>query len=229
MQRRRFLSTSLVMMTALPTRLVATPPFPKPASIPPPLTPKVAKRIEQLGRVRVDDYAWLKDPHWLEVWRDPARLDPAIRAHLVDENRYSKAMLAATGRLQEHLYTEMRRRSSGDATAPPLLDGPFEYYRYFRRNAEQPTYARRPAGGGAEQLLVDGPERVRDRGYFALPSVTHSPDHRLVAWSEDDTGSEKFKIYVRDLATGGVLDSVISDCFGIFTFSADSQWLYCLA
>jgi oligopeptidase B len=225
-QRRRFLATSLAMMAAAPARLVAGPAVSSSAPLPAPQTPKVPVRIEQLGRVRVDDYAWLKDPHWLDVWRDPSRLDPAIRAHLEEENRYCDAMLAGTGRLQEHLYREMRLRSSGDATPPPLAEGPFAYYRYFRRDAEQPTYARRAVGGGDEQLLVDGPQRSAGRGYFALPAVTHSPDHQLVAWAEDDTGSEKFKVYVRDLGGGAVLDAVISDCFGIFTFSADSKWLY---
>jgi hypothetical protein len=30
-------------------------------------------RIEQLGRVRVDDYAWMKDDNWQAVLRDPVR------------------------------------------------------------------------------------------------------------------------------------------------------------
>ena len=30
--------------------------------IAPPATPRLPLRIEQLGRTRIDDYAWLKDP-----------------------------------------------------------------------------------------------------------------------------------------------------------------------
>ena len=39
---------------------------------PPPHASKVPKRIEQLGRVRTDDYAWMKDENWQRVLRDPA-------------------------------------------------------------------------------------------------------------------------------------------------------------
>jgi oligopeptidase B len=40
----------------------------------PPTARKRPKRVVQLGRVRVDDYAWLKDPQWKTVWRDPSVL-----------------------------------------------------------------------------------------------------------------------------------------------------------
>jgi oligopeptidase B len=38
----------------------------------PPVARKIPKTIEQLGRVRVDDYAWMKDDNWQKVLRDPA-------------------------------------------------------------------------------------------------------------------------------------------------------------
>ena len=38
--------------------------------------------IEQLGRARIDPYAWLKDDNWKEVMRDPQQLRPDIRNHL---------------------------------------------------------------------------------------------------------------------------------------------------
>jgi oligopeptidase B len=37
---------------------------PSPSRPTPPTAPKQPKRIEQLGRVRVDDYAWMKDDNW---------------------------------------------------------------------------------------------------------------------------------------------------------------------
>ncbi len=59
----------------------------------PPLTPRIPKRIKQLGRVRIDDYAWLKPANWKDVWRDPALLDPKILAYLEEENRSCDAVL----------------------------------------------------------------------------------------------------------------------------------------
>jgi oligopeptidase B len=48
----------------------------------PPAARKDAVVTQQLGRKRTDEYAWMKDPNWREVLRDPKALDPAIRAHL---------------------------------------------------------------------------------------------------------------------------------------------------
>src|SRR5512146_1297004 len=62
----------------------------------PPTAPKRPHRIEQLGRVRVDDYAWMKDDAWQQVLRDPKVLRADVREHLDAENAYTKAMLAPT-------------------------------------------------------------------------------------------------------------------------------------
>ena len=66
----------------------------------PPTAPKTPHRVEQLGRIRVDDYAWMKDDNWQQVLRDPKVLRADVRDHLNAENAYTKAMLASTEALQ---------------------------------------------------------------------------------------------------------------------------------
>ena len=90
------------------------------ASVPtPPVAPRQPKRIEQLGRVRSDDYAWMKDENWREVLHDPAALRADIRAHLEAENAYTKAMLASTEPLQTQLFEEMKGRIKPDDASVP--------------------------------------------------------------------------------------------------------------
>jgi oligopeptidase B len=228
MNRRGFLTatiaSALASRPAWPTTMsTLNPPGPPVA----PRTPKIPVSIEQLGRSRTDDYAWLKDPEWRQVWRDPSTLASDIRTHLEDENAYSAAVLAPTQELQRRLYGQMRLRSGGNATPPPLADDPWLYYQRFPAGAEQAVYLRRPRHGrGAERVLLDAGARARGHTYFAIPHAAHSPDHRLFAWAEDDTGAEKFKVYVRDLGSGEIFPQVIEDGFGTFTFSPDSEWLY---
>ena len=84
------------------------------------------------GRTVVDDFAWLKAENWQEVLRDPARLDPAIRAYLEAENAYADRMLAATQPLQHELFAEMKARIKADDWTVPRRDGAFAYFLRFR-------------------------------------------------------------------------------------------------
>ena len=59
----------------------------------PPVAPRRPSQRTLHGITVVDDYAWLKDANWQEVLRNPALLDPDIRAYLEAENRYTEAFL----------------------------------------------------------------------------------------------------------------------------------------
>jgi oligopeptidase B len=109
----------------------------------PPITPKHPVKIEQLGRVRVDDYAWLKDPSWKQVWRDPITLNPEIKAYLQKENAYTDAVLAPTKKLQETLFEQMEALATEDETGPPLPDGDWLYYERFAPGAPHKSYFRK--------------------------------------------------------------------------------------
>lgn len=192
----------------------------------PPVTPRRPKRIEQLGRVRIDDYAWLKPANWQAVWRDPALLDPATRAYLEEEDRYCAAVLTPTLPLRTALVAEMKALMPADVETPPELDGPWAYLVRYAAGAQHPRYLRRPRDGGPETLLLDAEARAAGHAYLAVKNAAHSPDQRLFAWAEDTTGAEKFTIQVKDIATGALAPAPPESAYGDFAFSPDSQWLF---
>jgi oligopeptidase B len=191
----------------------------------PPVTPRVPRTIEQLGRIRIDDFAWLKPSNWKDVWHDPSRLDPHILAYLEEENSYCDAVLGPTRSLQRALVEDMKRHVPTSSGSPPVPDGPWAYFTRFASGAQHPTYVRRARGGGGDEVLLDAEERARGKPYLAIRNAVHSPDHRLFVWAEDTTGAEKFVIRVKDLATGNIIAGP-SDAFGDFAFSADSKYLF---
>ena len=68
------------------------------------LAPRAPRRPAfsvQHGVELVDEYAWLRAANWQEVMRDPAVLDPEIRAYLEAENAYTEAALSDTVGLQQ--------------------------------------------------------------------------------------------------------------------------------
>ena len=193
----------------------------------PPTARRDPKTITQLGRSRVDDYAWMKDDNWKDVLRDPKVLRADIREHLTAENAYTTAMLAGTEALQAKLFAEMKGRIKEDDSSVPAADGAWDYYVRYEIGAEHPVHGRRPRGrSDGEVVLLDEEALAKGKAFFQVGAAHHSPDHALYAWAADAQGSEYYTIYVKDLATGDTLPFQIDSAYGDFTFSPDSAWLF---
>ena len=177
------------------------------------------------GIKRVDDYAWLRAENWQAVMRDPLLLDPAIRAHLEAENSYTASAMADTEALQATLFAEMKGRIKEDDATVPAPDGAFAYYSRFVIGGQHPIFCRRPLTGGDEQILVDGNALAKPHAYFRIASVSHSPDHRLIAYAVDIKGSEFYSVNIIEAATGTLLDSTITDNNGALEWANDSHEL----
>ena len=198
-----------------------------PLVAPPPTAERRPERVEQLGRTRIDDYAWLKDKNWQKVMRDPGVLRPDVRAHLDAENAYTKAQLASTEDLQAELFAEMRGRIKEDDSSVPAPDGVYDYYVRYAHGAQHPVYARRPRGqDGPEEVLLDADAAADGKAFFDVGAAEHSDDHALFAYALDEQGSEYFRIEVKDLATGELLPDPVSSSTGAFAISPDSAWLF---
>jgi oligopeptidase B len=177
------------------------------------------------GIERVDDYAWLRAANWQAVMRDPALLEPAIRDYLEAENAYIKAAMAGTEPLQKALFAEMKGRIKEDDAGVPAPDGTFAYYTRFVIGGQHPLYCRTPRAGGEEQILLDGNALAKPHAYFRLGDVSHSPDHRLIAYAVDTNGSELYRVNVIEAASGALVDSRIVDSNGSLEWAADSRSL----
>ena len=174
------------------------------------------------GERLVDDYAWLRADNWREVMRDPSLLDRDIRAYLAAENRYAEAAFKKTAGLRKRLIAEMRGRIKEDDSTVPMRDGGYAYFVRYREGGQHPLMCRVPAAGGADEMLLDGDVLAKGKAYFHLGEARHSHDHRLLAWSADDAGSEFNKIRVRNLAAGKELTDLVPDSTGAVLWTADS-------
>lgn len=211
-----------------------TPHLPPDPSQPPRARRDERATIEQLGRARIDPYAWLKDDNWKEVMRDPKQLRQDIRAYLEAENAYTNRQLETpTAQLQEKLFEEMKGRVQEDDSSVPAIDGPWAYYRRYREGGEYPIFARRAAAQAfekeaSEQVLLDGNEQAKGCDYWDIRKISHSPDHRLVAFTVDDKGSEFYTLHVREAETGREIET-IQHTYGEFVWGEDSASIYWVA
>jgi oligopeptidase B len=177
------------------------------------------------GIERVDDYAWMRDPNWRDVMADPARLAPEIHEHIAAENQYSDAALAPLSDLRVKLLGEMKGRIEKHEASVPAPDGPYAYQQTFRPDAEHPLILRTSRAGGNEELILDGPALAEGKAYFSFGGTHHSPDHRLYAYTVDDTGSESHSLHIRDIAAKRELPDIIPGVAD-FTWAQDSTTLF---
>jgi oligopeptidase B len=191
------------------------------SALTPPVAPRRPHSFTTHGVTIVDDYAWLKDPNWQEVLRDPGVLDPDIRKYLEAENDYTESLLGHTSILQKTLVKEMRGRIKEDDSSVPAPDGAYAYLRKFRQGGQHEMFGRMPRNGGDIQIVLDGDELAATQQYFKFGGARHSPDHRLEAWSADIKGSEYFSIRVRDWANGADLDDLVEETDGAVVWSTD--------
>ncbi|MCC5980369.1 MAG: S9 family peptidase [Oceanicaulis sp.] len=187
--------------------------------------------IEQLGRTRTDNYAWLRDDNWQQVMRDPSVLDADIRAVLEAENAYYNQVMSPLAELEETIFQEMRGRIREDDSSVPTRDGEWFYYSRFREGGQYPIFARRPADengeiSGEEIILMDGDAQAEGLEYFRLAAFEHSPDQRYAAWAADTNGSEYYEIRIRDLETGEDIATLTDEGYGSLVWANDSRTIY---
>jgi oligopeptidase B len=191
----------------------------------PPRAARKATRRAFHGVTLHDDYAWLRAKNWQQVIEDPEKVPAEIARYLRAENRYAAAGFRPLKALQKQLVAEMRGRMVEDESAPPWRDGPFLYYERYRKGAQYTLCCRKPVEGGREQVMLDGPKEARGLDYFDLGGVAVSPDHSLMAWAADLTGSESYVIRVRDLATGVDADK-LERSSGDLVWGRDGRFFY---
>jgi oligopeptidase B len=181
---------------------------------------RVSPHVEVVhGETRVDNYHWLRN-----------RSDPEVLAYLEAENRYADAAMRHTVELQELLYQEMRGRIQETDLSVPEQRDEYLYYHRVEAGGQYPVFCRQKVTHGAqEEVLLDQNLLAADYGYFRLGATEVSPDHRLLAYTVDTSGSEEFVLYVKDLESGRLLEERITPVSNRPAWGSDSQTLfYCL-
>ncbi|WP_282610234.1 S9 family peptidase [Pelagibius sp. Alg239-R121] len=195
----------------------------------PPEAPKHPQTHHLHDRVRKDDYAWMKDPDWQKVMRTPEVLNPEIRSYLEANNTYTNAVLAPQKDLMAALFEEMKGRIKEDDSSVPSPDGPFEYYHRYEEGGQHPVFCRRANDGASkaeEQVVLNGNLLSEGTSFFRIAACRHSPDHRLLAYAVDLSGSEYTTIRIKDLESGELLTDEIGSAQGDLAWSADSSTIF---
>jgi oligopeptidase B len=185
----------------------------------PPRAEQRPHKYEHHGVRMEDPYAWLRDKDYPKVD------DPDVLAYLKAENAYFDAWKTPRQQLIDTLFEEMKGRQKEDERSVPVKDGEYLYWWAFQPGAQYRQWYRKPAAGGADQLIFDEVKEAAGKEYFCRGAMEVSPDGHLAAVLIDDNGSERFKLKVRDLNTGKELETVTESGIGLPVWTSDSQGL----
>ena len=215
MDRRTFVAGSLVAALPAQPLLAET----GKARMKPPVARRGNHRFTVQGITIEDPYAWLRDKDYPKVD------DPEILAYLKAENAYFEDRMGDASMLTEALFQQMKGRMKEDDSSVPYADGDWLYWWAFEAGGQYRNWYRRPRGGGEATLILSEPKLAEGKDYFRLGTLDVSPDGRLMAYSTDTNGSERYALVIRDLASGADIETVAPDSLGGVAWSTDSKSL----
>ncbi|MGH3304273.1 MAG: S9 family peptidase [Streptosporangiaceae bacterium] len=195
----------------------------------PPAAKRVTSERTHHGDTFVDEYAWLT-----------AKDDPETIAFLEAENAYTDALIGGQESLREAIFGEIKARTKETDLSVPVREGGWWYYSRSIEGKQYMVHCRRAvrpddAGppmtedGGpldGEVVLLDANELAGDSPFFRIGAYSVSPDGRLLAYSTDLSGNERYTMRFKDLETGEIAPDEIPDTYYGAAWSADTAALF---
>ena len=173
-----------------------------------------------------DDYAYVDQPNnILDVLRDPKKLLPEVKKYLDENNKLTEEYFEDTKNVQKKIFDEIKSKIKLEDESLKFKDDRYYYWSKTVKIGNYPKYLRQKIGTSNEEIYFDGDEEKKLSGtkYFGVGTISVSHDDQLMAYSLDLKGSEYYDIYLRDLATGKLIEDKIENTSGSVTWSLDSK------
>jgi oligopeptidase B len=168
----------------------------------PPQAPEKPHEIRELGHTRNDPFFWLRDKRSSDVLK-----------YLEAENRYTEKTLKHSRDFEEALYKEMRARIKEEDRSVPERIVEYFYYTRTETGKQYAIYCRKKGNLDAkEEILLDENVLAQGLKFFRIGLLSVSPDHKLLAYSSDTKGDERYVIRIKVLESGQLLPDEI--CLG---------------
>ncbi len=179
----------------------------------PPIAEQQPQTLELHGDRRVDNYFWMRDSS-----------NPKVITHLEAENAYTEALMEHTEALQLRLYNEMLARIKETDLSVPYRKDEYYYYSRTEEGKAYQIYCRKQGSLDApEEILLDENELAAGYDFFELGVFAVSPNHQILAYSVDTSGSEQYTLYFLDLTTYQLYPESIPDTYFSFAWANDNK------
>jgi oligopeptidase B len=182
----------------------------------PPITKKIAHKLEIHGHERIDNYYWMN-----------SRENPEVIDYLNQENQYLAQTLEETKDFQNSLFEEMKGRIKEDDQSVPFFKSDYFWYSRYEKGSEYPIYCRKKESLSApEEVILNVNLLAEGKTYYQVGGTSVSTNQKLLAFAADEVGRRIYNIYFKDLETGEILDDQIATVTGNFSWAADNLTIF---
>jgi oligopeptidase B len=188
----------------------------KPPLLTPPIADKQPQSLITHEDERIDNYFWMRDSK-----------NPQVITYLEAENAYTEAMMQQTEKLQTNLYNEMLARIKETDLSVPYQQGDYYYYSRTETGKSYPIHCRKKDSLQAqEEILLDQNQLAEGHEYFSLGTFKVSPNHQILAYSIDTSGSEQYILFFLDLATKKLYPEKITETYFSLAWGNDNSTIF---
>ena len=174
----------------------------------------------------IDNYSWIKQKNWKEVILDPNKLNTPVKEYLDEENLFKEEQLKDIKDIEKKLFEELKSKIKNEDNSVPKKDGDYYYAYKYNKNSEYPIYYRKNIKNNFEEIILDCEKKSKTHSYFNVAAISHSHNHKHLAYNIDTNGSEYFSIFIENIETKEILSPEIKNTTGDIIWSLDNNYIF---
>jgi oligopeptidase B len=187
---------------------------------------KILNTVKIHNEELIDNYSWIKQKDWKEVILNPNKLSAQVKKYLDEENLFKENQLKDIKDIEKKLFEELKSKIKNEDNSVPKKDGDYFYGYKYNKNSEYPIYYRKNITKNSEEIILDCEKKSKTHTYFNVASISHSHNHKSVAYNIDTNGSEYFSIFVEDIDKKEILSPEIKNTTGDIIWSLDNNYIF---
>jgi oligopeptidase B len=187
---------------------------------------KILSKVKIHNEELIDNYSWIKQKDWKEVILNPNKLNTQVKKYLDEENLFKENQLKDINDIEKKLFEELKSKIKNEDNSVPKKDGNYLYCYKYNKNSEYPIYYRKNTINNSEEIILDCEKKSKTHTYFNVASISHSHDHKHVAYNIDTNGSEYFSIFIEDIEKQELLSPEIKNTTGDIVWSLDNNYIF---
>ena len=187
-----------------------------------PIAEKIDHEFEIHGQKIRDEYSWLRAEGW------PGKItDQKVLSYLHQENDYFNSYMKAFDAQTKSIFDKLKAMIKLSDQSTYTKKDNYYYYTRTEEDKNYPIHCRKFGSPEApEEIILDINELAKGKKFTQVASVAMSPDHKLMAYSVDFTGGERYDIYIYNLESKTFLPDIIPQTSGEIVWRENMEGIF---